>query len=149
MTLFFCTFEALAYHSRDKLTHLLMNIYLFNTNCVYFLLQAEAFHILVPITSREAEAPAALLKLEAVKKQCLQATTPEKGLEVFSEAASKMSSCPSSQKGGFLGRFKRGAMVPPFDDAVFAQDTVPGTPVGPVLTMFGAHLIWVKSISNA
>jgi parvulin-like peptidyl-prolyl isomerase len=116
---------------------------------LFFLCKAEAFHILLPITSREKEAPAALLKLEAVKKQCLEAKTPEKSLEVFSAAASKMSSCPSSQKGGFLGRFKRGAMVPTFDDAVFAQDTAPGTPVGPVLTMFGAHLIWVKSISNA
>lgn len=110
--------------------------------------QAEAFHILLPIASREAEAPAALLKLEAVMKQCLAADTSAAGLEVFSAAAAQMSSCPSSQKGGFLGRFKRGAMVPPFDDAVFATDTRTGTPVGPVLTMFGAHLIWVKSMSN-
>ena len=111
-------------------------------------MQAEAFHILVPISNREKEAPAALLKLEAVKKLCLDAESPEKGLEKFSAAAAQMSSCPSSQKGGFLGRFKRGAMVPSFDDAVFAGTTEVGTPVGPVLTMYGAHLIWVKSISN-
>ena len=55
----------------------------------------------------------------------------------------RYSSCPSSQKGGSLGSFGRGAMVPAFDEVVFNKEV--GVVHGPVKTPFGAHLILIES----
>ena len=57
----------------------------------------------------------------------------------FEEAAKKHSNCPSSKKGGDLGFFGRGKMVPPFEKAVF--DMEEGDISEPVKTQFGWHLI--------
>lgn len=63
----------------------------------------------------------------------------EKGEKSFEEAARAYSTCPSSEKGGDLGEFKRGQMVPEFENAAF--DAEIGKVVGPVKTNFGYHLI--------
>jgi peptidyl-prolyl cis-trans isomerase C len=60
----------------------------------------------------------------------------------FADAAAKYSSCPSSKKGGSLGEFKQGAMVPAFDKVVFNEEV--GKIHGPVETPFGAHLIYIQ-----
>lgn len=61
--------------------------------------------------------------------------------ESFEALASKYSKCPSSEKGGDLGYFNRGQMVPEFENVAFE------TPIGevsdPVKTRFGWHLIKV------
>lgn len=57
----------------------------------------------------------------------------------FAELASRHSQCPSGQRGGELGQFGRGQMVPEFDQVVFSGDV--GTVHGPVKTQFGYHLI--------
>ncbi|KAG5672531.1 hypothetical protein PVAND_002654 [Polypedilum vanderplanki] len=44
----------------------------------------------------------------------------EKGEAEFAELASKYSDCSSYKKGGSLGRFKRGVMQKPFEDAAFS-----------------------------
>lgn len=49
-----------------------------------------------------------------------------------------MSSCPSKEKGGDLGWFKKGQMVAEFEAACFGND--PGTMVK-VQTQFGWHLV--------
>lgn len=51
--------------------------------------------------------------------------------------------CPSKKQGGDLGEFKKGAMVKPFDQAVFAKDSDEKNVIGPVKTRFGYHLIRV------
>lgn len=60
----------------------------------------------------------------------------------FAEAAAQYSTCPSSKNGGSLGTFKQGAMVPAFDKVVFKEAV--GAIHGPVITPFGAHLIYIE-----
>jgi len=59
----------------------------------------------------------------------------------FGEIAQKYSTCPSSRKGGDLGQFGPGQMVPEFDRAVFNGDV--GVVYGPIQTQFGYHLLEV------
>ncbi len=61
----------------------------------------------------------------------------------FATAASRISSCPSSKKGGDLGEFGPGMMVKNFDKVVFSADV--GVVEGPISTQFGEHLILVTS----
>ncbi len=57
----------------------------------------------------------------------------------FSECAREYSDCPSKEKGGTLGDFTRGQMVPEFEKAVFEMEV--GQLSDPVKTQFGYHLI--------
>ena len=63
--------------------------------------------------------------------------------ENFAQIAKRYSSCPSAKQGGDLGEFRRGAMVPAFDRAVFAPGSENKDFIGPVKTKFGFHLIQV------
>ena len=68
-------------------------------------------------------------------------TRLEKG-EDFSDLARECSDCPSGEKGGSLGVFFKGEMVPEFEKVAF---TAPLDEVqGPVQTEFGYHLILVE-----
>eukprot|EP00316_Scyphosphaera_apsteinii_P021422 CAMPEP_0119311478 /NCGR_PEP_ID=MMETSP1333-20130426/22552_1 /TAXON_ID=418940 /ORGANISM="Scyphosphaera apsteinii, Strain RCC1455" /LENGTH=164 /DNA_ID=CAMNT_0007315857 /DNA_START=23 /DNA_END=517 /DNA_ORIENTATION=+ len=67
----------------------------------------------------------------------------EEGEISFTDAAKQFSTCPSAARGGDLGTFKRGAMVPEFDETVFNVDVPLGAISGPVKTQFGHHLIQV------
>merc|ERR1719253_2530565 len=58
----------------------------------------------------------------------------------FAEAAKIHSTCPSASKGGSLGTFGPGQMVPAFNDYCFDPDT-PLNELGIVKTSFGAHII--------
>lgn len=83
---------------------------------------AKASHILV---STEEKANEVLKEIE-------------EGLS-FEEAAQKYSSCPSSSRGGDLGNFAKGQMVPEFDEAVFNMEVDEISE--PVKTQFGYHII--------
>lgn len=61
----------------------------------------------------------------------------------FADVARDNSSCPSSAKGGDLGSFGPGQMVPEFDKVVFSGEV--GQVHGPVQTQFGYHLLEVTS----
>lgn len=88
--------------------------------------QAEARHILV-----DSEV------------QCLDLKTQIENGADFAKLAAAHSSCPSGQRGGELGRFGRGQMVPEFDEVVFSADV--GSVQGPVKTQFGYHLLEVTA----
>ncbi|HEB84822.1 MAG TPA: hypothetical protein ENI92_07440, partial [Bacteroidetes bacterium] len=64
-----------------------------------------------------------------------------KGGEDFEELAKEYSDDNSAAKGGDLGWFGRGRMVPPFEEAAFGA--AKGALVGPVLSRFGYHIIRV------
>ena len=87
------------------------------------------------LEERLAKAAAAETKIKEIKAK-LDAE-PEK----FAEIARDVSECPSGAKGGDLGEFPRGVMVPEFEEAAFSL------PVGvisePVKTKFGWHIIKV------
>ena len=81
--------------------------------------------------------------LVASKQECENLKTQiEKGGS-FAELAKKHSKCPSGQRGGDLGSFSRGQMVPEFDKVVFSAEV--GKVQGPVQTQFGYHLIEVTN----
>ena len=61
----------------------------------------------------------------------------------FAEMAKTHSSCPSGQKGGALGEFSPGQMVPEFDQVVFNEAV--GVVHGPIKTQFGYHLVEITS----
>jgi parvulin-like peptidyl-prolyl isomerase len=77
------------------------------------------------------------------EQDALDALERVDGGEDFSEVAAEVSTGPSGPNGGELGSAPRGAYVGPFEEAVWADDTVIGDVLGPVETEFGFHLIVV------
>lgn len=71
----------------------------------------------------------------------------ESGEMTFEDAAKAFSTCPSSQRGGDLGEFGKGQMVPEFDQACFEMEV--GELRGPVKTQFGFHLIRLDKKNEA
>lgn len=57
----------------------------------------------------------------------------------FEQVAKDHSDCPSASRGGDLGEFGRGDMVPPFEEAAYALE--PGQISKPIETQFGYHII--------
>ncbi len=89
--------------------------------------QVTARHILV---ATEAEAREVIAELD--------------GGADFAELARERSTDPAASNGGELGTFRRGAMVPPFEEAAFALE--PGSYSSePVATQFGFHVILVEA----
>lgn len=93
--------------------------------------RVRARHILF---KEEGEADAEA-EAKEVKKQL------ESGAN-FSEMARKHSDGPSAKRGGSLGTFGRGEMVPAFEKVAFGLE--PGVISDPVKTQFGYHLIQVE-----
>ena len=75
------------------------------------------------------------------KSEAVQIMDKISKLKDFQKLARKKSSCPSAQKGGDLGWFRKGNMVKEFEVAVWS--TPLKTVSAPVKTQFGYHLIWV------
>ncbi len=100
------------------------------------------------VCAAEDEAPQKVYR--TVRAKHILVKTKEEALEIkkmldngadFDTLAKQYSLCPSKEKGGDLGYFNRGQMVPEFENAAFS------TPIGgisePVETRFGWHIIKV------
>ena len=79
---------------------------------------------------------------EAVIKS-LKGLSGEKLKAEFTAQAKSKSTGPSAAKGGDLGYFPRGQMVPSFNDAVFAMKEG-AISVEPVQSQFGFHVIYLE-----
>ncbi len=73
----------------------------------------------------------------------LKSLSGEKLKQKFIELAKKESTGPSGPKGGNLGYFSKGQMVPAFNDKVFSMKKGEVT-LQPVKTQFGYHVIYVE-----
>ncbi|MCG6201526.1 peptidylprolyl isomerase [Psychromonas antarctica] len=87
-----------------------------------------------------AKTAAALHILVKHKEQAEDILAQLKKGAKFQTLAKKHSTCPSGAKGGDLGEFKKGQMVPAFDKAVFTGEIL--TPLL-VKTKFGWHIVKV------
>jgi len=96
---------------------------------------------------KERPTAAARHILVATKEQCEELKSQIEAGADFGELAKQHSSCPSGQRGGDLGTFRRGQMVPEFDKVVFTAPL--NTVQGPVQTQFGYHLIEVTARQGA
>ncbi len=97
----------------------------------------HARHILV---KTEAEAKKIISELKSLSGNTLK--------EKFISLAKEKSTGPSGPKGGDLGYFTQGQMVPAFNDVVFSMKagTITTTPVK---TQFGFHVIYLEDKKNS
>jgi peptidyl-prolyl cis-trans isomerase C len=104
--------------------------------------EVRASHILIKVDAKADEKTKlkARKDLEEIQKRLLKG-------EDFAKLAKKYSQGPSAARGGDLGYFHRGQMVPPFEKAAFALK--PGEVSDIVVTRFGYHLIKVSDIKPA
>ena len=123
----------------------------------------KALAAVTPVTDAEIEAyyaenPDKFSKGESVNASHILVDSEQKALEIyadiaagkisFEDAAKEYSSCPSKERGGNLGDFTQGQMVPEFDSAVFSMEVGAVTET-PVKTQFGYHLIKLNSKTEA
>ena len=102
----------------------------------------QARHILLATSTNDAEATRTekKQKAEKIREQLVAGGD-------FAKLAMENSDCPSKEKGGDLGKFGRGQMVKPFEDAAFGQEV---NAIGPVVeTQFGYHIIQVTEHKQA
>lgn len=77
--------------------------------------------------------------------KCLELKQQIEGGADFADVAKEHSTCPSGARGGDLGTFGQGQMVPEFDKVVFNEEL--NTVHGPVKTQFGYHLLEITARS--
>ena len=88
---------------------------------------------------KKVKASHILVKTEEEAEEILHLVADGKD---FKEVAREKSQCPSKEKGGSLGWFKKGQMVPEFEQACFLGSK--GELIGPIKTQFGWHVIKIE-----
>jgi len=138
----FLRFEPDAYSSMVKITNEEIQDY-YESNTEKFKTQktVEARHILIKLDRNS--------KPETVEKKRKTALDilklAREGID-FAELAKQYSECPSKDKGGYLGEFKKNAMVKPFAEKAFQMKA--GEISEPVRTQYGWHIIKVEKVNE-
>ncbi|MEN6306335.1 MAG: peptidylprolyl isomerase [Anaerohalosphaeraceae bacterium] len=96
--------------------------------------QVQASHILIKVDEKADEATK-----KAAKAKCEDLLKKVKAGGDFAALAKENSDCPSKERGGDLGLFGKGQMVPQFEQAAFAMKV--GDVSDIVETQFGYHII--------
>lgn len=105
--------------------------------------QREASHILIGFGVSATDEAKAKAKDKALEIDAQLKASPAR----FEELAAKFSQDPgSAAKGGSLGSFGRGAMVKPFEDAVFSMEVDELSEI--VESEFGYHIIRLDGVSG-
>jgi peptidyl-prolyl cis-trans isomerase D len=104
--------------------------------------ERQAAHILVAVKPDASDADKAAAKAKAAALLEKARAKPDSFAEL---AKANSQDTGSAAQGGDLGSFARGAMVKPFEDAVFAAKA--GDIVGPIQTDFGYHVIKVTGVT--
>jgi len=99
--------------------------------------EVTAQHILFKTDGKTPE------QIEAIRKKATDVLNRAKKGEDFSKLAKEFSEDSSASRGGTLGTFGRGRMVPEFEQAAFTLG--PGAISDLVTTQFGFHIIKVNS----
>lgn len=99
--------------------------------------QVRASHILLAFDGSQNSS--ATRSREAALSEITELKTQLEGGADFVALATEHSDCPSSRKGGDLGDFGRGMMVPEFEQAAFGMDV--GNVSEVFETAFGYHLV--------
>ncbi|MEA1879070.1 MAG: peptidylprolyl isomerase [Campylobacterota bacterium] len=103
-------------------------------------MQKESVHARHILVKDENNATAVIGELKALKGDALKAK--------FVELAKAKSTGPSGPKGGDLGTFGKGQMVPEFSKAVWGLE-VGAITTAPVKTQFGYHVIYLEAKNAA
>ena len=98
--------------------------------------QLKLAHILIAFEADSAQAKRARARADSIRALIVKGRP-------FEEAAKQFSDDPSGQRGGDLGPFGHGDMVPDFESVAFSLK--PGDMSQPVRTRFGYHIIKVDS----
>jgi peptidyl-prolyl cis-trans isomerase D len=107
-------------------------------------------------TEKTVEARHILFKVQEGADEAIDRKQKEKAIEIlkmaregkdFAKLAQTYSEDPAKDKGGYLGTFKRSAMVKPFADQAFSMKA--GDISEPVRTRFGWHIIKVEKVNEA
>jgi len=109
--------------------------------------QIKASHILIAPKASDPNSDPNEAKTEAKAKAEGLLKQIKSGTADFATLAKEHSSCPSGNRGGDLGFFSRGKMVPAFEQVAFALK--PGQVSDVVETRFGYHIITVTDHKNA
>ncbi len=108
--------------------------------------QVRASHILIKPDTSDPNVEPALAKVAARAKAEELLKQIKDGAD-FAELAKANSGCPSSVRGGDLGFFSKGQMVPAFEEAAFALGV--GQVSDIVETNFGYHIIKITDKKDA
>lgn len=120
----------------------LLDYYETNRNEFFTPKTVEASHILI-----KAAQDADVQTVEKTKKRALEIMErAREDSNNFANLAKKYSEGPTGLKGGFLGAFRKEAMVKPFSDKAFSMKS--GEISEPVRTSFGWHIIKVDKINE-
>ncbi len=111
----------------------------YNKNKQEFM-QKESVHARHILVKSEEEAKKIIAQLKGLKGKALK--------EKFIELAKAKSTGPSGPRGGDLGYFAKGQMVPEFEKAAFGMKAGEVTKT-PVKTQFGYHVIYVEDKKSA
>ncbi len=108
--------------------------------------QFEAYHILVTpkkdariFNTKKSDA---INENQAKKKLAMIKSLLKKGVP-FEKVAKEYSEGPSAPRGGYLGKFNLGRMIPEFEEAL--KKMKPGEVSDVVKTRFGYHIIYLKN----